>query len=79
MIRNILLSLSLIGFCGCSHNPEINTTKQVSTSVSLNTANKLSFEQMAYVAEKPIKCYHWIPLEYTKDTKEVDIDKNKNK
>ena len=79
MIRNILFSLSLIGLCGCGHNPEISSAKQVSTSASINTVNKINFDEMVHVAEKPTKCYHWIPLEYTEETKEVDVDKNKKK
>ena len=79
MIKNILFSLLLIGLCGCGHNPEINSIKQASTSASSNSTNKINFDEMIYLAEKPTKCYHWILLESMEEMKEVNVDKNRNK
>ena len=80
MFRNILISLSLIGLCGCSHNPEITTAKQTSTSEYFKTEAKTNFGELVNIdlAEKPVKCYHWIPLDYVEEVKEIDIHKNKN-
>ena len=80
MFRNILISLSLIGLCGCSHNPEITTAKQTSTPVYSKAETKTNFGELINMdlTEEPVKCYHWIPLDYNEKIKELDIHKNKN-
>jgi uncharacterized protein YcfL len=82
MFRNIFISLSLIGLCGCTHNPEISTAKQttvITTAAHMTAEGKTNFGELinTSVATTPVKCYNWIPLDYTEEIKELNIHKDK--
>ena len=79
MFRNVIISLSLIGFCACTHNPEISVAKQTTPPTYAKSEVGDNFVEMIYkdVDVTPVKCYNWIPLDYKEEVKELNINKNK--